>query len=308
MKGGTSSRPWLPYALAAAAAAMAALVYLNALDNPFIYDDHRVVLENYSIRDLSNLRALFLNDVFRPVVNISYAVDYALWGLKPFGYHLTSLLLHVANVLLLFVLMRRLAGDVRAMNGVSLAQQVPGPAQPRAGGKRKSASSLRPAEQDNEVAATATTAAFAAAAVWAVHPLMTQAVGYVSGRSELLCALFLLASFLCLHAWVFRRGGAWLVMGVGAWALALASKEVAVMLPVVLLAYDKLLLSAAEAPARKRLARVYVPMLAFVAVAGMARMFVFVGMENVGRARFSWNNLLVGSRCRAPLYQAPVPR
>ena len=51
MKGGTNSRPWLPYVLAAAAALMAALVYLNALNNPFVYDDHRVILENYSIRE-----------------------------------------------------------------------------------------------------------------------------------------------------------------------------------------------------------------------------------------------------------------
>ena len=115
MTGGTNRRPWLPYALAAVAAAMAALVYLNALDNPFVYDDHRVVLENYSIRDLSNVRALFLNDVFRPVVNISYALDYARSGLAPSGYHLTSLLLHMANVVLLFVLVRVLAGDARAM-------------------------------------------------------------------------------------------------------------------------------------------------------------------------------------------------
>ena len=117
MKGRTNSRPWLPYVLAAAAALMAALVYLNALNNPFVYDDHRVILENYSIRDLSNVRALFQNDLFRPAVNISYAIDYARSGLEPFGYHLTSLLLHMANVVLLFVLVRVLAGDSRAMRG-----------------------------------------------------------------------------------------------------------------------------------------------------------------------------------------------
>jgi len=80
-----------------------------------VYDDHRVILENYSIRDYSNLRALFLNDVFRPVVNISYALDYAFWGLQPFGYHLTSVLLHAMNVVLLFVLVRTLAGDAASM-------------------------------------------------------------------------------------------------------------------------------------------------------------------------------------------------
>ena len=270
MTGGTNRRPWLPVALAAVAAAMAALVYLNALNNPFVYDDHRVVLENYSIRDLSNLRALFLNDVFRPVVNISYALDYARSGLAPAGFHLTSLLLHMANVVLLFVLVRVLAGDARAMRYVPAAD-------PAAAADR-----------------TNHRAAFASAAVWAVHPLMTQAVGYVSGRSELLCALFMLTSFLCLHAWLFRGGAAWLAAGIASWMLALASKEVAVMLPVVLVVYGTLLLPREDGDIRRRLARVYIPMLAFVAVAAAGRIVIFAGVENVSRASFSWSNILVG--------------
>ena len=287
MKGGMKSRPWVPFALAAAAALMAGLVYVSALSNPFVYDDRRVVLENLSIRDLSNVRALLLNDVFRPVVNITYAIDYAMWGLAPFGFHVTSVLLHMANVVLLFVLMRRLSGDA----GSTRAAPSSLPAMTR----RKGAAKLdRNRDWIPDVHASANSAAFAAAAVWAVHPLMTQGVGYVSGRSELLCALFVLASFLCLHAWLFRRRAAWLVPGIGCWVLALASKEVAVMLPVVLLAYDTLLFSREEGDARKRLARVYIPMLAFVAVAGAARLTVFVAVENVSRASFDWGNVLVG--------------
>jgi hypothetical protein len=66
------------------------------------------------------------------------------------------------------------------------------------------------------------------------------------------------------------------------------------MLPVVLFTYDWLLPSAFDAAARTRLRRLYIPMLVFVAVAGMARLFVFAGVENIGRAGFSWSNLLVG--------------
>lgn len=272
---------------------MAVLVYLSALDNPFVYDDHRVVLENYSIRDLSNLRALLLNDVFRPAVNVSYAVDYALWGLRPFGYHLTSLLLHAANVVLLFVLMRTLAGDAASMSPPRIEAARAAAAPPKAGRKQKSAAAAAGPAQDPEVPATANAAAFAAAAVWAVHPLMTQAVGYVSGRSEVLCALFFLTAFLLLRAWASGRGTRWLVSGLLTWLLALASKEVAVMLPVVLAACDRLLPSALGASARVRLRRLYVPMLALVAVAGAARLIVFAGVENVDRAGFSWGNVLV---------------
>jgi tetratricopeptide (TPR) repeat protein len=84
------------------------------------------------------------------------------------------------------------------------------------------------------------------------------------------------------------------VSGLVCWLFALASKEVAVMLPVVLLTYDCLLPSAFGAAARTRLRRLYIPMMAFVAVAGVARLFVFAGVENVGRGGFSWSNLLVG--------------
>jgi tetratricopeptide (TPR) repeat protein len=273
---------------------MAALVYLNALDNPFVYDDHRVVLGNYSIRDLSNLRALFLNDVFRPVVNISYALDYAVWGLNPFGYHLTSVLLHMANVVLLFVLVRTLAGDARSMGTARGEVSHAAPDSSKVGKKQKAGPSVVGAAPGPDVPATANAAAFAAAAVWAVHPLMTQAVGYVSGRSEVLCALFFLPAFLLLRAWAFGKGTRWLVSGLACWTLALASKEVAVMLPVVLLTYDWLLPSAFDAGTKTRLRRLYIVMLALVAVAGAARWFIFAGVENASRSGFAWNNLLVG--------------
>ena len=273
---------------------MAALVYLNALDNPFVYDDHRVILENYSIRDLTHLRALLLNDAFRPLVNISYALDYTHSGLQPFGYHVTSLLLHMANVVLLFVLVRTLAGDAASMKPPrgEAAQSVPAP--PRSSKKQKPAAAAAKPAQDPEVGATANAAAFAAAAIWAVHPMMTQAVGYISGRSEVLCALFFLSALLLLHAWVFGRGRGWLMAGIGCWVLSLASKEVAVMLPAILLAYDRLLLSPADRAVKTRLVRLYVPMLVVVAAGGAARLFMFAGVENAGRAHFAWNNLLVG--------------
>src|SRR5262245_29686114 len=58
-----------------AAAAMAISVYVNALHNPFVYDDYHTVIENASIRSVANLRAIFWHDVTRPLVNFSYALD-----------------------------------------------------------------------------------------------------------------------------------------------------------------------------------------------------------------------------------------
>ena len=66
------------------------------------------------------------------------------------------------------------------------------------------------------------------------------------------------------------------------------------MFPVVLLAYDRLILQPSDAAARRRLLRVCVPMVAFVALAAGARLLVFAGVENVSRASFAVGNLPVG--------------
>src|SRR4029078_696862 len=94
--------------LPSVAALLACDAYINALDNPFVYDDHDTVVANASLVDLSNIRFLLIYTPFRPVINLSYALDRALWGVGPFGYHLTNLALHAIAVLLLFALLRRL--------------------------------------------------------------------------------------------------------------------------------------------------------------------------------------------------------
>ena len=90
---------------------MAGLVYVNALHNPFVWDDFRVVANNQSLESLTDLRAIAFHEVSRPIVNFSYAVDRGIWGTGTFGFHLSSILLHVLNVVLLFLLARRLVSD-----------------------------------------------------------------------------------------------------------------------------------------------------------------------------------------------------
>ena len=71
-------------------------VYLNALDNPFVYDDFFTVTGNPSIASAADPRWTLVYMPFRPVINFSYAADHRLWGYRPFGYHVTSVLLHAA--------------------------------------------------------------------------------------------------------------------------------------------------------------------------------------------------------------------
>jgi len=100
---------WLGLALLAAAP------YLIGLQYPFVYDDHGVIAENAFLENPSHiiptikLRTLGdpeIVDGVRPVVIASYFADRALWKLRPVGYHLTNVALHVVAVLLLFAFAR----------------------------------------------------------------------------------------------------------------------------------------------------------------------------------------------------------
>jgi hypothetical protein len=195
--------------LACAAGLVGGLVYLNALNNPFVYDDDRSVIVNTSLRDIGAIRAIVLHDVTRPIANLSYAIDRRLWGAGPTGFHVTSVLLHMLNVVLLFGLAWRLAHD-------------------REDG----------AEPERAANVRAELVACGAAALFAVHPMMTEAVGYISGRSEVLCATWFLLALLCGRRWIRDKGAAWAIGTVALWIVALATKETAAMFPFVLAAYD----------------------------------------------------------------------
>jgi len=90
--------------------------YLNTLTNTFVFDDVYVISGNYFIRDWKNFWGLFTSGYFaasgelsyRPVVTLSYFMDYSLWHLNPLGYHLTNVILHTLNSVLLFFLVQRM--------------------------------------------------------------------------------------------------------------------------------------------------------------------------------------------------------
>jgi len=91
-------------------------VYLNSLSNQFVYDDEFTIVTNYFVKTWNNFPLLFNSDYFklsgelsyRPVVTLSYFIDYTLWKLNPFGFHLTNTLLHTLNSVLLFFLLTRI--------------------------------------------------------------------------------------------------------------------------------------------------------------------------------------------------------
>ncbi|MGD8452599.1 MAG: tetratricopeptide repeat protein [Phycisphaerae bacterium] len=111
------------------AAGLGVLCFLNSLGNDFTYDDMPIVRDNPRTRSLANVREIWLSDwwqpqdaqdavahrhrdrLYRPLSMYSFAVNYAIGGRDPFGYHATNILLHAAACVLVWRLARRLVGD-----------------------------------------------------------------------------------------------------------------------------------------------------------------------------------------------------
>jgi Tfp pilus assembly protein PilF len=94
--------------------ALGIAVYINAMSNGFVFDDMTTIVHNAHIKDLGqNFPAFFNLDYFkiaqaevsyRPIATLSYFLIYALFNLSPLAFHLSSLLLHIFNVIGVYVL------------------------------------------------------------------------------------------------------------------------------------------------------------------------------------------------------------
>jgi Flp pilus assembly protein TadD len=203
-------------------------VYYNALSNGFIFDDYLLIVNRSALPQMAanptlafDLKALG----YRPLRTLSYVLDYRLGGLNPWIFHLSNLVYHWLTACLVFLVTFRLVANEKAASS-----QLP-VASLSDSGLRTADCGLR-------------TALFAAL-LWALHPIQTDAVTYISGRRDILTGLFFflgLSAFLRLRVpnSTLRVGGyvVWGTVAFLAYGLGLLSKEMAVTLPVVMLCYD----------------------------------------------------------------------
>ena len=93
--------------------ALAATAYAPALRGDFVWDDDDYVTDNPTLTNLDGLRRIWLEfgatPQYYPLVYTTFWIEYHIWQLHPFGYHLTNVLLHMVNALLLWAILRRLA-------------------------------------------------------------------------------------------------------------------------------------------------------------------------------------------------------
>jgi Tfp pilus assembly protein PilF len=177
--------------------------YAASLGYDFVWDDTLLIQQSFRLHQWGELPRLLLSQFwsevgeashyYRPLITLSFFLDLKVWGLHPFGFHLTNLLAHVAVILAVLAVARRATGSEMA--------------------------------------------AVIAALTFALQPLHSESVSFVSGRTDVLAALFFLLALLAYDRGRDGRAG-FTACSLGAYLLALLSKEVAITLPAVLVVWD----------------------------------------------------------------------
>jgi protein O-mannosyl-transferase len=243
-----SSSRWVTI-LAGSIIAFAALAaYHNSFSGPFIFDDTLSIVENRTIRHLWPIsRALSpphgsaQTVSGRPMVNLSLAVNYALGGRAVWGYHALNLAIHILAGLTLFGVVRRtlLQPSLRARFGEA-----------------------------------AMLLGLAVAVIWTIHPLQTESVTYVAQRAESLMGLFYLLTVYCfIRGTESQAPRTWYTLSVATCLLGMASKEVMISAPLMVLLYDRTFVGGSFRKAWEQRRRLYV---------GLAGSWLLLGYLVVG--------------------------
>jgi len=144
---------------------LSALAYLPVMKGDFLADEYILILKNPLVQHPSSFSDFFLQkfwpgkvqDIYyRPLVILSYAFNWNLNKTAPLGYHLFNIIIHLANILLFYLLFRKWLPDQ----------------------------------------------ALLASAIFALHPVLTEAVGKISGRTDLLATFFI---FLSWYLWIIVK-------------------------------------------------------------------------------------------------------
>ena len=188
------------------------LIYIPSLSGGFVIDDTPYIKDNPYIRDFSHISRFFTKGLWEntaleintqsrylPMVLVPMLLNHAMWGNNPMGYHIFLLLLHLANTCLVYVLIRKLVS-------------------------------------------CSTIAATIGAAIFALHPARVESVAWIVGGVEPLVTFFLLGALLAhlsfLDSSNTKKGWRYLALSLLCFQLALWSKEVAIVFPLIAMAHN----------------------------------------------------------------------
>jgi len=171
------------------------LVFINCIANGWVFDDYFQVV-NPRLQSLSNVFSFLGHHA--PMGEISYAVDFWLWGWlgdkAVGGFHFTNIVVHTANSVLVLLICNRILRNLPA--------------------------------------------AALSALIFALHPIQTNSVAYISGRPGLVCSLFYLTAFYLYLNYSHRQSLKMLALALVCWLFSLMSSVLAASFPVVIFLWN----------------------------------------------------------------------
>lgn len=229
--------------------------YHNSFNGPAVMDDYDSILQNASIRQLWPLRTVLWPPLDagvggRPLANLSFALNFAAGEYDVRWYHATNFALHLATMCALFGLVRRTL-CTPLLNARYGQLSVPLSA--------------------------------AVAILWAIHPLHTITVNYISQRTELLMsACYTFALYALSRQATATTSRRWTLLAIASCAAGMASKEVMVTAPVALLLYDRVFLSGRWADVIRRHRALHLGCAATWLLLGSLMLFSKLGERGIG--------------------------
>ena len=195
-------RPW---GAASIVFVVSIALYANTASHDFVWDDRSLIVDNHAVRTLDGvtLKEIFTEDswrvigrgggYYRPLITLSYHVNYSVFNGDPRGFHVVNIIWNAATCVLAFIFVTLLFRSV--LLGLCTAL------------------------------------------LFAVHPIHTEAVAWISGRTDILASLWSLAS-LSFYVLARRRGTVFFAPALLAFVLALLAKESAAALPLIVLVLE----------------------------------------------------------------------
>ena len=259
---------------AAAVLAMFFAAYWGTLHHSFQFDDYNIIVNNERIHRL-HLPTVISSNFFRPVLFVTFALNYHFGGADPFGYHLVNIGLHLLNMVLVFHVISILIGVLNRRSELD----------------------------DGPRAADAFGPALLGTAIFGLHPLQTESVTYIASRSSVLCTTFVLLTVAAfLAARIEGRNGPvsagrrWLLLGAAtiSFILGVATKELGIASPLLLLLLEFLIFSPTGGiTARARaIVRYHLPFIVLILAGAGFRLAFMFRLHNPAEFRSPWYNLL----------------
>ncbi|GBD38375.1 hypothetical protein HRbin37_00624 [bacterium HR37] len=183
-------------------------IFIPSLKNDFVWDDTEVIEKSYysfnphrilSVvvpKETQTKRARY----YRPMFYISVVLDRYLWGITPYGFHLSNIIFHSTATVLLYLMILMLLSEF----GTEKKEQI----------------------------------ALFSSLLFAVHPMHVESVSWIAGRTDIICGLFLFLAFI-FHMISYKVYLATLLSAFS-FFLSLLSKEVAIVFPLITLSFDLL--------------------------------------------------------------------